>query len=81
MYAVELDQSKRLLVITAAAKVTANEAKMAAQRIRGGDPVERARRYLAAVPPAIAGQEGFGFYTVTAITVVVATILIGRRSG
>ena len=25
---------------------------------RGGDPVERARRYLAAVPPAIAGQGG-----------------------
>ena len=34
MYAVELDQSKRLLVISAAAKVTAEEAKMAAQRIR-----------------------------------------------
>src|SRR5689334_6168016 len=34
MYAVELDQSKRLLVISAAAKVTAEEAKVAAQRIR-----------------------------------------------
>ena len=34
MYAVELDRSKRLLVISAAAKVTAEEAKMAAQRIR-----------------------------------------------
>ena len=34
MYAVELDQSKRLLVISAAAKVTADEAKMAAQRVR-----------------------------------------------
>jgi hypothetical protein len=34
MYAVELDRSKRLLVIGAAAKVTAEEAKMAAQRIR-----------------------------------------------
>jgi hypothetical protein len=34
MYAVELDQSKRLLVISAAAKVTAEEAKMAAQRVR-----------------------------------------------
>ena len=34
MYAVELDQSKRLLVISAAQKVTAEEAKMAAQRIR-----------------------------------------------
>jgi len=34
MYAVELDWSKRLLVISAAAKVTAEEAKMAAQRIR-----------------------------------------------
>jgi hypothetical protein len=34
MYAVELDRSKRLLVITAAKKVTAEEAKMAAQRIR-----------------------------------------------
>jgi len=34
MYAVELDRSKRLLVISAAAKVTAEEAKVAAQRIR-----------------------------------------------
>jgi anti-anti-sigma regulatory factor len=34
MYAVELDQSKRLLVISAAQTVTAEEAKMAAQRIR-----------------------------------------------
>ena len=34
MYAVEIDQSKRLLVINAAQKVTAEEAKMAAQRIR-----------------------------------------------
>jgi hypothetical protein len=34
MYAVELDQSKRLLVISGAQKVTAEEAKMAAQRIR-----------------------------------------------
>ena len=34
MYAVELDQSKRLLVISAAQKVTADEAKMAAQHIR-----------------------------------------------
>ena len=34
MYAVELDQSKRLLVISAAQKVTAEDAKMAAQRIR-----------------------------------------------
>ena len=34
MYAVELDQSKRLLVISAAQKVTTEEAKMAAQRIR-----------------------------------------------
>ena len=33
MYAVELDRSKRLLVISAAAKVTAGEARMAAQRI------------------------------------------------
>ena len=33
MYAVELDQSKRLLVISAGQKVTANEAKMVAQRI------------------------------------------------
>ena len=33
MYAVELDRSKRLLVISAAQKVTAEEAKMAAQRI------------------------------------------------
>jgi hypothetical protein len=34
MYAVELDQSKRLLVISAAQKVTADEARLAAQRTR-----------------------------------------------
>src|SRR4029434_878659 len=34
MYAVELDQSKRLLVISAAQKVTVEEANMAAQQIR-----------------------------------------------
>jgi hypothetical protein len=34
MYAVELDRSKRLLVISAAQKVTAEDAKMVAQRIR-----------------------------------------------
>ena len=34
MYAVELDQSKRLLIISAAKKVTVQEAKVAAQRIR-----------------------------------------------
>ena len=34
MYAVELDRSKRLLVISAAQTVTAEEAKMVAQRIR-----------------------------------------------
>jgi anti-anti-sigma regulatory factor len=34
MYAVELDRSKRLLVISAAQKVTAEEANMDAQRIR-----------------------------------------------
>ena len=34
MYAVELDRSKRLLVISATARVTAEEAKMASQRIR-----------------------------------------------
>ena len=34
MYAVELDRSKRLLVISAAQKVTAEEAKMAVQRVR-----------------------------------------------
>src|SRR5436305_203133 len=33
MYAVEFDRSKRLLVISAAQKVTAEEAKMVAQRI------------------------------------------------
>ena len=33
MYAVELDRSKRLLVISAAQKVTSEEAKMVAQRI------------------------------------------------
>src|SRR6266699_1617306 len=34
MYALELDRSKRLLVISAAQKVTAEKANMAAQRIR-----------------------------------------------
>src|SRR4029078_9077370 len=34
MYAVELDRSKRLLVISATQKVTAHEANMVAQRIR-----------------------------------------------
>jgi anti-anti-sigma regulatory factor len=34
MYAVELDRSKRLLVISAVQKVTAEEANMAAQQIR-----------------------------------------------
>lgn len=34
MYAVELDESKRLLVISAAQTVTAEDARMAAQRIR-----------------------------------------------
>ena len=34
MYSVELDRSKRLLVITAAQRVTAAEAKQAAQRAR-----------------------------------------------
>src|SRR5436305_10490575 len=34
MYAVELDRSKRLLVISASQKVTAEEANMVAQRIR-----------------------------------------------
>lgn len=34
MYAVELDQSKRLLVISAVQKVTAEEANLAAQQIR-----------------------------------------------
>src|SRR6266513_5859953 len=34
MYALELDRSKRLLVISAAQRVTAEEANMAAQRIR-----------------------------------------------
>src|SRR5213595_207099 len=34
MYAVELDRSKRLLVISAAQKVTAEEAKMVSQGIR-----------------------------------------------
>ena len=34
MYAVELDRSKRLLVISAAQTVTAEEANLAAQRIR-----------------------------------------------
>ena len=34
MYAVELDRSKRLLVISAAARVTTEDARIAAQRIR-----------------------------------------------
>ncbi|HEX3619006.1 MAG TPA: hypothetical protein VHU16_01400 [Candidatus Udaeobacter sp.] len=34
MYAVELDQSKQLLVISAVQRVTAAEAKLAAQRVR-----------------------------------------------
>ena len=34
MYALELDRSKRLLVISAAQRVTAEEANLAAQRIR-----------------------------------------------
>jgi hypothetical protein len=34
MYAVELDQSKRLLVISGVQRVTAEQAKLAAQRVR-----------------------------------------------
>jgi anti-anti-sigma regulatory factor len=34
MYAVELDNSKRLLVISAAGRVTVDQAKFAAQRVR-----------------------------------------------
>lgn len=34
MYAVEIDQSKHLLVISAAQRVTAEQAKLAAQRVR-----------------------------------------------
>ena len=34
MYAVELDRSKRLLVISAAQRVTAEQARLAAQRVR-----------------------------------------------
>ena len=34
MYLVELDRSKRILVITAAQRVTADQARQAAQRIR-----------------------------------------------
>jgi len=34
MYAVELDQSKRLLVISGSQRVTAEQAKLAAQRVR-----------------------------------------------
>ena len=34
MYAVELDRSKRLLVISAAQQVTAEQAKLAAQQVR-----------------------------------------------
>ena len=38
MYAVELDQSKRLLVISAAQRVTAEQARQAAQQVR--DPLQ-----------------------------------------
>src|SRR5437773_12567804 len=34
MYAIELDRSKRLLVISATQRVTAEQAKLAAQRVR-----------------------------------------------
>ena len=34
MYSVELDQSKRLLVISASQRVTSEQAKLAAQRVR-----------------------------------------------
>ena len=34
MYLVELDQSKRLLVISAAQRITAEQAKQTAQRVR-----------------------------------------------
>ncbi len=34
MYAVELDRSKRLLVISAVERITAEQAKLAAQRVR-----------------------------------------------
>ena len=34
MYSVELDRSKRILVITAAQRVTAEQARQAAQRVR-----------------------------------------------
>ena len=34
MYSVEIDQSKRLLVISASQRVTAEQAKLAAQRVR-----------------------------------------------
>src|SRR5438105_10945252 len=34
MYAVELDQSKRLLVISASQRVTAEQARMAGERVR-----------------------------------------------
>lgn len=34
MYSVELDRSKRLLVITALQRVTAEQAKVAAERVR-----------------------------------------------
>jgi len=35
MYSVEIDRSKRLLVISALQQVTVEEAKLAAQRVRG----------------------------------------------
>jgi hypothetical protein len=61
MYAVELDQSKRLLVITAAQRVTAEQARQAAQQVRGllqdvapGFRVLADFRWLEAMDPATA---------------------------
>src|SRR5437773_11816121 len=61
MYDVELDRSKRLLVISAAQRVTAEQAKLAAQRVRElvHDVVPRFRvladfRWLESMDPAAA---------------------------
>ncbi len=52
MYAVELDRSKRLLVISASQRVTAEQAKLAAQRVRELlDDVAPGFQLLQDVPP------------------------------
>ena len=63
MYAVELDQSKRLLVISAAQRVTTEQARQAAQQVRDllqdaapGFRVLADFRWLESIDPASARQ-------------------------